>query len=174
MDTREHRLDETVEARTKLWELIKDLKFAMFTTRHANGHLHSRPMTTQNRKEDEDDALWFLTSRRSEITVDLAADHGVNIAYANPDDDCYVSVSGEAEVVEDPERVKALWNIANQAWFPGGPTDPDIALLRVNILHASYWDVHQNRLVQLFTMAKAAMTGKPPEKMGDSAEVHMR
>jgi len=34
----------------QLWDLIKDIKFSMFTTRDAHGHLHSRPMTTQNKK----------------------------------------------------------------------------------------------------------------------------
>lgn len=167
-------IDDTVHARAKLWELIKDLKFAMLTTRHPNGHLHSRPMTTQNRGSDEDDVLWFLTSRRGEVVGDIATERQVNVAYASPDDDTYVTVSGEAQVVEDPEQVKALWNAANQAWFPGGPTDPDIALLRVAIEHASYWDVKENKLVQLLHMATAAVSGKPPVKMGERADVRMR
>lgn len=32
----------------KLWDLIKDIRFAMFTARHGDGRLHSRPMITQN------------------------------------------------------------------------------------------------------------------------------
>jgi general stress protein 26 len=36
-------------AEQHLWPLIKGIKFAMFTTQHGNGHLHSRPMTTQNK-----------------------------------------------------------------------------------------------------------------------------
>ena len=50
----------------KLWDLIRHIRFAMFTTRHENGHLHSRPMTTQNGKDDEDDRLWFFMSRRGD------------------------------------------------------------------------------------------------------------
>jgi len=46
--------------RERLWDLIKDIKFAMFTTKHGNGHLHSRPMTTQNGKIDEDSAVGHL------------------------------------------------------------------------------------------------------------------
>ena len=41
-------ITDPTEARTTLWNLIKDIKFAMFTSRHDNGHLHSRPMTTAN------------------------------------------------------------------------------------------------------------------------------
>ncbi len=41
------------EARETLWKLIKDIRFSMFTVRHTNGHLHSRPMTTQNAGLDD-------------------------------------------------------------------------------------------------------------------------
>src|SRR5690349_2215531 len=64
---------DTNESREKLWELIKDTKFAMFTTRHSNGHLHSRPMTTQNKKVDEDSSLWFFMSRSGDPVEDIAA-----------------------------------------------------------------------------------------------------
>ena len=174
MDEEGRKLDDTTLARARLWDLVKDMKFAMFTTRHPNGHLHSRPMTTQNRREDEDDLLWFLTSRRGEVPADIASDPQVNLSYASADDDTYVSVSGIADVVEDPEKVKALWSSANQAWFPNGPTDPDIALVRVAIIHASYWDTRENKLVQLLHMARAAVSGKPPVKMSEKADVHMR
>ena len=53
--------DQTANGQAKLTELIKDIKFAMFTTHKPNGgHLHSRPMTTQNKRID-DDSLWFHT-----------------------------------------------------------------------------------------------------------------
>jgi general stress protein 26 len=157
----------------QLWDLIKDIKFAMFTTRHGNGHLHSRPMTTQNRKIDEDSSLWFFMSRKSEPVIDIAADSGVNVAYADPGDDSYVSVSGTATVVEDMERKKALWSKMTEAWFPGGVDDPDLALVRVDIIHAGYWDVKSNKLVQLVKMATAAVTGKPPQ-MGEHKEVRLK
>ena len=99
----------------KLWELIKDMRFGMLTTRHENGHLHSRPMTTQNRRDDEADALFFFMSRSSEPFADLQREHQVNVAYANPSSDTYVSVSGLAEAVEDPALRRALWNTATQA-----------------------------------------------------------
>lgn len=157
----------------KLWELIKDMRFGMLTTRHENGHLHSRPMTTQNRRDDEADALFFFMSRSSEPFADLQREHQVNVAYANPSSDTYVSVSGLAEAVEDAALRRALWNTATQAWFPNGPDDADVALVRVRITHAEYWDVHESKLVQLYKMARAAATGQPPKDMGDYGEVRM-
>ena len=165
--------NSTEDQRELLWDLIKDTRFAMFTTRHANGHLHSRPMTTQNSKVDEDDSLWFFMSASSDPVADFRAEPTVNVAYANPAKDSYVSVSGTAEVVDDAERRKRLWNKLNDAWFPGGPNDPDVALVRVRITHANYWDVKESKVVQFWQMARAAVTGKPPSDMGRHGEVRM-
>ncbi len=54
------------EARRRLGDLIKDIRFAMFTTRHDDGRLYSRPMTTQGSVDDDERCLWFFASRSSE------------------------------------------------------------------------------------------------------------
>jgi general stress protein 26 len=166
-------LSETQEARTRLWEMIKDIRFAMFTTRHANGHLHARPMTTQNRSVDENASLWFFMARDSEPAVDLMADPVVSVAYCDPGSDRYVSISGHAALFEDMALKEKLWSKMAQAWFPAGYTDPNLALVQVKIVHANYWDVKESKLVQLFHMAKAAVTGEPPKTLGEHASIHM-
>lgn len=160
--------------REHLWKLIADTRFAMLTTRHSNGHLHSRPMTTQNRREDDDDSLWFFMSRSGDPARDLQADPTVNVVYADPGRDAYVSVSGTARIVEDADRKAALWNKMTEAWFPAGLSDPDLALVQVAITHADYWDVKDSKPTQVFKMARAAVTGKPPTDMGEHGRVDMR
>ena len=161
--------DQTAHGQDKLTELIKDIKFGMFTTHKIQGHLHSRPMTTQN-KRIEDDALWFFMSRSGDPVSEFEGDTQVNVAYANPNSDTYVSVSGLAEVVEDSAKKQALWNKAAEAWFKGGVNDPDLALVRVRIEHADYWDVKESKLVQLYKTAVAAASGKPP-KLGEHGHI---
>ena len=165
--------DEERLARDKLWQLIKDIRFSMFTVRHANGHLHSRPMTTQNASVEDDNSLWFFMSRGSESVADLCREGSVNVAYADLGNDRYVSVSGNATVVEDLAKKRQLWSKMAQAWFPGGAEDTDLALVQVKISHADYWDVKENKLVQLMKIAHAAVTGKPPSSMGEHGEVRL-
>jgi general stress protein 26 len=165
--------DETA-SRELLWDLIKDIKFAMFTTRHSNGHLHSRPMTTQNKRVDEDSSLWFFMPRSGDPVADIEADASVNVVYADPGADSYVSVSGTASVVENTAKKEQLWSKVNEAWFPAGVSDPDLALVQVQITHADYWDVKSSKLIQLFAMARAAVTGRPPTNLGTHGEVRMR
>lgn len=167
MDTR------TEQPRDILWRLVKDIKFSMFTTRHSNGHLHARPMTTQNKSMDDQDLLWFFISKKGGTVADLRADASVNITYADPGKDAYVSVSGEATVVDDIAKKTALWTAFSKPWFPDGPEDADLALVQVKIIHAHYWDVKDSKIVQLYEMAKATFTGKPPKNMGTNGEVRM-
>jgi general stress protein 26 len=161
--------DQTAHGQEKLSELIKDIRFAMFTTHKPQGHLHSRPMTTQNKRID-DDSLWFFMSRSGDPVSEFRGDDQVNVSYANPSSDTYVSVTGAARVVEDMAKKKALWNKAAEAWFKGGVDDPDLALVQVRIEHADYWDVKESKLVQLYRMAEAAVTGKQPQ-LGEHGHV---
>lgn len=165
--------DNPSQAREHLWKLIKDIRFAMFTTRHGNGHLHSRPMTTQNSGIGEDASLWFFMSRSGEPVADLTSEPTVNLVYADPGEDTYVSVSATASVVENAQKKQELWSKMAEAWFPGGVTDADLALVQVKITHANYWDIDQSKPVQLFHIAKALVTGKPPTKLGEHAEIRL-
>ena len=165
---------DTNETRVALWNLIKDIRFAMFTTVHSNGHLHSRPMTTQNSHLDEDSSLWFFASRKGDPVADLAGSSTVNVSYADPGSDSYVSVSGTAAVVEDMAKKQQLWTKMAEVWFPGGVDDSDLALVQVKISHASYWDVKESKISQLFHMSMALLSGKPPTNMSTHGEITMR
>lgn len=156
-----------------LWELIKGIKFGMLTHRQANGMLHAHPLTTQNQSLDAESHLYFFISRQSELAQRLQQDGNVNVSYADPSKDCYVSVSGQATITEDPDKKKDLWSPLARTWFPAGVGDPDLALLEVRIHHAEYWDVKESRMVQLARMAKAALLGELPPKLGEHKEVHI-
>lgn len=158
----------------RLWELIKDTRFGMYTHRHGDGLLHSHPLTTQNRSVDEDATLYFFVPRDGDIARHAAEDDLVNVAYANPDDDSYVSVAGRAALVEDDERKRALFNPAAKAWFPKGVEDPNLGLLAVRIEHAEFWDVKESKVTQLLKMAKAAVTGGGPPQMGEHKKLDVR
>lgn len=161
-------------AKQQLWELIKDIKFGMLATHHADGTMHARPMTTQNSRVDEDSTLWLFMSRSGEAVADIQADPSVCMTYSDTAKDSYVCVSGRAALSEDRAKKEQLWSPMAKAWFPGGIDDPDLALVKVDIAHADYWDVKESKLTQLWKMASAAVTGKPPTGMGEHGEVKMR
>jgi general stress protein 26 len=151
------------------WELIKDIRFAMFTTRNTNDHLHAWPMTMQNKSLDEG-KLWFFMSRSGEVVRELQANPTVGVSFSDPGKDTYVSLSSTARVVDDRAKAQELWSKMNDAWFKKGVDDPDLALVEATIVHGHYWDVKESKVTQLFLMAKAALTGERPH-LGESGEV---
>lgn len=160
------------DSTAKLWELIQDIKFGMFTAHHGNGHLHSRPMTTLNRDE-QGGVLWFFMSKGGDPVMDFESVPEVNISYSNPSKEEYVSVSGTARLVNDPAKKNEFWNPLYKAWFKGGVNDPDLGLVAVTINHAEYWDVKTNTATKIFEMAKASMTGSKPD-LGEHGQVRMK
>lgn len=154
----------------RLWSLIKDMRFGMLVHRHADGSLHSHPLTTQNKSLDEG-VLYFFVSRTTEVGRRLQLDGDVNVSYADTHKDHYVSITGQATISEDMAKKEKLFNAMTKAWFPGGARDPNLELVEVRILHAEYWDIKESKVTQLAKMATAAVTGHPPE-MGEHREVH--
>lgn len=154
-----------------LWDLIKETRFCMLSHRHGDGSLHSHPLTMQNKGLDEGALIWFFVNRNTEVGQRLRQDGNVNLSFANPKDDTWVSISGTARVLEDMEKKKQLFDEPmDKAWFQG-PEDPDLELVEVHIDEAEYWNVKENKLLQLFKMARAAATGVPPQ-LGEHAELH--
>ncbi len=157
----------------KLWELIKDTRFGMLVHRHSDGMLHAHPLTTQNKDVDEDATLYFFIPKDGDIARHVATDNVVNVSYANTSDDSYVSIAGHAAMLEDQVKKEALFNTFAKAWFPKGVTDPNLGLLTVQIVDAEYWDVDDSKMVQLFKMAKAAVTGDAPPNMGEHKKLDL-
>lgn len=158
------------QAHARLWAMIRDTRFGMLTHRHPDGSLHAHPLTTQNRELGPKGILYFFVSKATEVGQRLRQDGNVNLSYANPSKDSWVSIAGEARISTDRDAVERLFNPMAKAWFPGGPTDPDLELVEVHIRHAEYWDVKESKAVQLLKMASAAATGERAS-MGEHQEV---
>jgi general stress protein 26 len=150
----------------KLNELIKDVEYAMLTTAFPDGSIHSRPMATQ--KVDFDGDLWFFTRASSHKVLEIEREHHVNVSYASPDQQRYVSVSGMANLVRDRAKLQDLWNPVYKAWFPQGLDDPDLALIKVTAEQAEYWDSPSSLVAHVISFLKSMATGQssPPGEHG--------
>jgi general stress protein 26 len=160
------------EGADKLYELIKGTRICMMTTVEPDGTLHSRPMYGMDADEAGD--LWFFTKISSPKVTEISKDGQVNLAYANPEKQDYVSVSGRAEIVRDRARIDEKWSPAARAWFPDGKDDPQIALIRVHPERGEYWDSPSATIVNIYGYAKAMLTGSSPMELSDTQKVDLR
>jgi general stress protein 26 len=154
----------------KLAELITDIEFAMLTTVDADGSLRSRPMAVQRQEFDGD--LWFFTRASAPKVEEVEREEEVNVSFARPDKQQYVSVSGKARVVRDRAKIEELWSPELKAWFPEGSDDPDLALLRVRAERAEYWDGRSSAVAHLVGLVKAVATGTSYEP-GENEKVQL-
>lgn len=166
-DTNEQPSREEVIA--KLRGLIKNIDFAMLTTVDDDGSLRSRPMSTNGEVEFDGD-LWFFTSASSHKVHEIERQPQVNASFARPDKQDYVSLSGRAELVRDPAKIKQLWKPELKAWFPNGPDDPDVALLKIHVHKAEYWDAPSSLVAHAFGLVKATLT-RTPGPQGEDVKV---
>ena len=152
----------------KVWELIKDIKVALMVTRGEGGRLHSRPMAAAQNAFDGE--LWFMSKGSTPKLSELAQDEHVLLAYSEPKNQNYVSVSGTASTTRDRAKIKELWSEPMRVWFPKGPEDDDIALIKVSVESAEYWDAPTAAWVYAYGYVKARITGEPP-KSGENKVV---
>ena len=158
------------EGRKRFRELVEGVKFAMLTTRATDGSLRSRPMFTQDVEFEGE--LWFFTNASSGKVDEIDAHPEVNVAYSKPDANLYLSASGTARVLQDAEKIRELWRPEFKIYFPDGPDDPDLVLLRIDVTEAEYWTGERNPILRLVGLAKALVT-KNPDALGDSGRIEL-
>lgn len=140
----------------KLNELLKKFRFAMVTTRTAEGKLVAHPLTVQDTEFDGD--LWFVISRDASAVEHIRLDATVGVSFSS--NDAWLSLSGTAHVVEDAAKLREQWNAGLEAWFPDGPEDPNVVLLKIDTHSGEYWDSPGGRVASVVAFVKHKVTGE--------------
>ncbi|WBB79976.1 pyridoxamine 5'-phosphate oxidase family protein [Micromonospora sp. WMMD882] len=156
------------DARRRVTELVREARICMLTTIGVDGRQVSRPMALQEAEFDGD--LWFFTHAESAKVRQIRVNPEVNVAFSDQRRHAWVSVSGSARESVDRGRAERLWHPLLRTWFPDGPDTPGLTLLRVHASSAQYWDSPGGAVVHLVGLARAAVTGRPPEP-GDNRSV---
>lgn len=165
-------MTESSAAFQKLREMIKDMDFCMMTTVDENNDLHSRPMSL-NGEVDQEGNLWFFTSANSHKVSEVSRTPKCNVSFANPDDHRYVSITGRAELVREKSKIEELWKPEFRAWFPKGTDEPDIALLRLGIEKAEYWDSPSSTVANVVSFVAAIIKGERANP-GENKKIDLR
>jgi general stress protein 26 len=133
--------------------------------------LHSRPLATLQASEF-DGFLWFFTASDSAKVAEIGGDHHVNLSYADPAHGYFASVSGLGMILRDPEKMAELWDPLVKAWFPNGLDDPNLALVRVRVDKAEYWDASMTTVRRIAAFTKAFTTGDSSD-IGENQKIRL-
>jgi general stress protein 26 len=152
----------------RLRELILDIRVALLTTVDRDGRFHTRPVQTLEVEDDR--TLWFFTDWSSPKVDELHHDMRVSLGYADPANNVYVAVTGSGRLMRDCEKAKELWSIEQRAYYPQGPEDERLALLRVDIERGEYW-IAPGRISYVVAAVTAVVTGTPAAIVGENRKI---
>lgn len=148
----------------RLFETIEDIDVAMLTTRRPDGELVSRPMATQRRAEGAH--LWFVVEDGSPKVEEIRRDPNVNLAYFRERARSGSPSRGRARTSRDRFRIRELYEPSWKTWFPdlggvrdGGPDDPRIVLIGVDVRSASSMRIDRKRPLVLLDDSAASLVG---------------
>lgn len=153
---------------SKVGQLIRDIRVALLTTMDHDGSFHTRPVQTLQVEADQ--ALWFFTDWNSAKVDELHHDVRVSLGYADPNKNVYCAVSGRGRLFRDLQKAKQLRSMEQRAYYPDGPEDDRLALLRVQIDRAEYW-LAPGHLSYIVAAVTAAITGTPAGVIGENEKL---
>jgi general stress protein 26 len=149
----------TADSSDRVWDIIDKVHTCMLTTRFAGG-LRARPLDA--RPDRRDGIIWFVTDARAGKDDEIAAAPDVGLTFVDAKDKAYLSITGRASVTRDSAKAAEIWKKMDDVWWPGGPDDPNVRVLRIEPQTAELWDGPSSSTVAAFEFAKARITGEKP------------
>jgi general stress protein 26 len=150
-----------------VWTMIAENDICMLTTRGRDG-LRARPMSSIPSRNEN--LVYILAARSGRVDDDLRHDPNALLVYTNASNN-HLSLAVEGRVLDDLSVKERLWNAGAQAFWPAGPTDPEVIVLALSPQHADLWK-GPNAVVAAIKMTAALVAGTSPD-LGEKASVTM-
>jgi general stress protein 26 len=116
---------------------MRDLDICILSTR-ADGRLEARPMSNNGQVEWDGDT-WFFANRDSAKVQQIEADPAVSLGYVATERGTWIAIEAEAEIVDDAAEKRERWFEDLERWFPEGPEDPGVVLIRAAATRVRAW-----------------------------------
>ena len=136
---------------SRVWDIVEKVRVGMLTTQF-DGGLRARPL--EARVDRDNGILWFVTDVRGSKDDEIGAAHDIGLVFIHEGDRAYLSLTGRAFVTRDTAKAKDIWKKTDDTWFPDGPDDPNVRVLRIEPVTAELWDGPSSTAVVVFECAK--------------------
>ena len=151
------------DARRHVHEILEDMPDMMVLTYESTGaspRVSARPLHVT--RLDADDTMWFMVGLDSKKVAEIRKHD--DVVLTGQKGSRWIQLAGRAQIVSDRATVTALFSKMHEAWFPDGPSGPNVGLISFRPTTAEYWDTSGVRgVTYLFGVAKALLTGTAAE-----------
>jgi general stress protein 26 len=148
----------------RVWDIIEGVGVCMLTTQFGGG-LRARPV--EPRPDRKAGLIWIVTDLHSGKEHEIEAGHDIGLVFIDHKAKDYLSVTARAQVRQNTAKAKDVWRGTDTIWWPGGPDDPNVCVLRIEPITAELWDGPVSKAVAMYEIAKAKLTGAKP-KLGEN------
>jgi general stress protein 26 len=123
---------------------MREIDFAMLSTRAEGGEIAARPMSNHGDVAYEGDS-YFFTWERARTERDIERDPQVGLSFAGPKGllgkpPLFISVEGKAELIREKSAFQEHWTKDLEIWFKEGVDTPGLVLIKVHASRIHYWD----------------------------------
>ena len=144
----------------RVWDIVDAAGIGMLVT-DAGPDLRARPL--EPRSDRDGGVIRFVIDRRGSKDGEIETHPACCLVFVHAVEKAYLSISGSAEVRRDPAMARAIWKHTDEAWWPEGPDDPNVRVMRFTPETAELWDGPASKAVAAFEFAKARLTGRQPD-----------
>lgn len=151
----------------RVWQVVEKAGICMFVS-CSDDTVRARPL--EARPNREENAIYFLIDARGTKDDEIAVHPEICLVFIDPEEKVYLSISGAAQCRRDTTKAKELWNREQFAWWPAGPSDDNVRVMRVKPEFAEFWDGPASRETVKYEFAVALSTGKQPN-LGENRKI---
>ena len=141
----------------RVWDIIESVGVCMLTTQ-AGGRLRARPV--EPRPDRKSSLIFVVTDVRSAKQEEIEAKPDVNLVFIDAKAKAYLSIAARACVTKDICKIEQVWRLTDAVWWPGGPTDSNVCLLRIEPQTGELWDGPASTAVAVFELPRPWRPGR--------------
>ncbi len=141
-------------------EKMRDIDFAILSTRTSGGAIAGRPMSN-NRQVEYDGDSYFFTYADHGMVRDIEGDANVALNYQAKSGmlsmkPFFITIEGRAELIRDKAQFAEHWTKDLDEWFKQGLDTPGLTMIKVHAERLHYWDGYDQGEIVLNDAAVAA------------------
>lgn len=148
------------ESLAMLWSDIAAIRVGMLTT-HDEGVLRGRPVLIC--ADRDEDAFYIFTRAEDHKIREIERDSRVCVTFVDSGREIYISVSGQATILDDRATARKYAVPDATAWFEHGVDDEDLRLVRISLDQAERWDVSTNPIRKVWEIARSMNSPDTPD-----------
>lgn len=148
----------------RVWTQAKDITVGMLSRfGRGVGSVENDPLSCPRRArfDEASNVIWFIVNRRESENSTTGITGRSLLTFSNGASGDHVAFLGTTSMVDDPARLKAIWDAHADVRFPKGAADPAVTLMKFTPETASYWEGGGDVLGFVVDFVESKITGKP-------------